>query len=53
MGDVFSGIGNAIGSAVDGLESAGSDVLSVGGKLLSNPAVDTAIGSMVGCPNWA
>ena len=50
MGDVFSGIGNAIGSAVDGLESVGSDVLSVGGKLLSNPAVDTAIGSMVGCP---
>jgi hypothetical protein len=50
MGDVLSGIGNAIGSAVDGLEQVGGDALQVGGKLLSNPAVDTAIGSMVGCP---
>jgi hypothetical protein len=50
MGDVLSGIGNAIGSAVDGLESVGGDALQVGGKLLSNPAIDTALGSMVGCP---
>src|SRR5438445_5609851 len=50
MGDVLSGIGNAIGSAVDGLEQVGGDVLQTGGKLLSNPAIDTAIGSMVGCP---
>ena len=50
MGDVLSGIGNAIGSAVDGLESVGGDVLQAGGKLLSNPAIDTALGSMVGCP---
>ena len=50
MGDIVNGIGNAIGSAVDGLESVGGDVLSAGGKLLSNPAIDTAIGSMVGCP---
>ncbi|SRR5581483_6354797 len=50
MGDVFNSIGNAIGSAVDGLESVGGDVLQVGGKLLSNPAIDTALGSMIGCP---
>src|SRR5215471_16595399 len=50
MGDVLSGIGNAIGSAVDGLEQVGGDALQVGGKLLSNPAIDTALGSMIGCP---
>src|SRR5690242_10083301 len=50
MGDVLSGIGNAIGSAVDGLEQVGGDVLQAGGKLLSNPAIDTALGSMIGCP---
>jgi len=50
MGDIVNGIGNAIGSAVDSIESAGSDVLSAGGKLLGNPAIDTAIGSMFGCP---
>lgn len=50
MGDVVNSIGNAIGSACDGLESVGGDVLQTGGKLLSNPAIDTALGSMIGCP---
>jgi len=43
-------IGNAVSGIAQGVGQAASSVAQGAGQLLSNPLVDTALGSLVGCP---
>ena len=50
LNDIVNDVSKAVSGVAQGVEQAVGSVAQGAGKLLSNPLVDTALGSLVGCP---